>query len=143
MLRNHINFDFSNYPSGSKHYTSTVRDENKKVPGKLKDELGGVLMTEVCGLRAKQWAYATAEKDEHKTCKGINRSTIAKELTLDMYMQAVSEHRVHTSAMTSNRSSEHELSTRTVTKVALSPYDDKRYILQDGIKMLPYGHRDI
>ena len=143
LLRKHWCFDFSNYPPDSKHNKSTVRDENKKVPGKLKDELGSVLMTEVCGLRAKQWAYVTAEKDEHKTCKGINKSTIAKELTLDMYKQAVSEHRVHTSVMTSIRSSEHELSTRTVTKVALSPFDDKRYILQDGINTLPYGHRDI
>ena len=31
----------------------------------------------------------------------------------------------------------------TQNKVALSPFDDKRYILSDGITTLAYGHKDI
>ena len=28
-------------------------------------------------------------------------------------------------------------------KISLSPYDDKRHILDDGINTLPYGHKNI
>ena len=28
-------------------------------------------------------------------------------------------------------------------KTSLSDFDDKRYILDDGINTLPYGHKDI
>jgi len=30
-----------------------------------------------------------------------------------------------------------------MVKTSLSAYDDKRYILDDGITSLAYGHRDI
>ena len=37
----------------------------------------------------------------------------------------------------------HRLGTYDVCKVSLSCFDDKRYILDDGIKSLAYGHKDI
>ena len=40
-------FDFSNYPSDHPCYSIT----NNKVPGKMKDELGGNIMLEFVGLR--------------------------------------------------------------------------------------------
>ena len=39
------------------------------------------------------------------------------------------------------KSTNHVLNTVEMTKVCLSAYDDKRYILDDGIKTLAYGHR--
>ena len=38
------------------------------------------------------------------------------------------------------RSEKHKLYTVTQNKTSLSAYDDKRYILDDGISTLPYGH---
>ena len=43
-------FDFSNYSKDSKFFDKT----NKKVIGKLKDEFGGVIVTEFVGIRSKQ-----------------------------------------------------------------------------------------
>ena len=37
-------------------------------------------------------------------------------------------------------SEEHNLNTVRANRIALSAYDDKRYILSDGIFTLPYGH---
>ena len=37
----------------------------------------------------------------------------------------------------------HRLDTYDVFKVSLSCFDDKRYVLDDGIKSLAYGHKDI
>ena len=43
-------FDFTNYSKDSKFFYQT----NKKVIGKLKDEFGGVIVTEFVGIRSKQ-----------------------------------------------------------------------------------------
>ena len=42
-------FDFTNYSKDSKFFYET----NKKVIGKLKDEFGGVIVTEFVGIRSK------------------------------------------------------------------------------------------
>ena len=39
------------------------------------------------------------------------------------------------------RSKSHNVSTYEINKISLSFYDDKRYMLNDGINTLAYGHR--
>ena len=41
------------------------------------------------------------------------------------------------------RSKSHIVNTYEVNKIGLSCYDDKRYILDDGISTLAYGHYKI
>ncbi len=53
-------FDFSKYPQDHKLFNS----KNKKVPGKFKDELGSIEMTEFIALRSKMYAYKTKEKED-------------------------------------------------------------------------------
>ena len=36
----------------------------------------------------------------------------------------------------------HELGSYEINKISLSCFDDKRYILKDGIKSYAYGHYD-
>ena len=45
-------FDFSNYSKDSKFFNET----NKKVIGKMKDELSGVIITEFVGLKSKMYS---------------------------------------------------------------------------------------
>ena len=37
----------------------------------------------------------------------------------------------------------HNLSTYKQNKLALNPFDDKRYLIKDSTDTLPWGHRDI
>ena len=37
----------------------------------------------------------------------------------------------------------HSVGTYDVNKISLSCFDDKRYVLDDGINTLAYGHKDI
>ena len=41
------------------------------------------------------------------------------------------------------RSKNHKIYTYKSNEIYLSAFDDKRYILDDGINTLPYGHKDI
>ena len=41
------------------------------------------------------------------------------------------------------RSRNHIITTYEKNKISLSAFDDKRYILDNGINTLPYGHKDI
>ena len=53
-------FDFSNYPKTHPSFSN----EFKKVPGKMKDELGGDTLLEFVGLRPKAYAFRQLVKNE-------------------------------------------------------------------------------
>jgi len=60
-------FDTSNF---EKYNPSSLPRLNKKVPGMFKDEVGGKIISEFVGLRAKLYAYKK-ELDEEKKRKGV------------------------------------------------------------------------
>ena len=95
-------FEFSNY---SKFFNET----NQKVIGKMKDEFGGIIMTEFVGLESKMCSVK------------INKKII--------------RHKVRRI-----QSKKHKLGTYEIDKISLSCFDDKRYVLDDGIYTLSYFH---
>ena len=61
-------FDFSNYLKGSRFYDAC----NKKVIGKMKDELGGKMIAEFVGLKSKMYSLVTVDDEEKIRSKGVN-----------------------------------------------------------------------
>ena len=61
-------FDFSNYSRDSKFFDGT----NKKVIGKLKDEFGGVIITEFVGLNSKMYSLKKIDCKEDNPAKGVS-----------------------------------------------------------------------
>jgi len=57
---------------------------NKKVPGMMKDECSGKIISEFVGLRAKLYAYEK-EGDEEKKCKGIKKGVAKNKISFDDY----------------------------------------------------------
>ena len=57
-------FDISNYDENDKRPLPISK--KKKVIGLFKEELGGKIMTEFVGLRAKTWSYLMDDDSEHK-----------------------------------------------------------------------------
>ena len=41
------------------------------------------------------------------------------------------------------RSDRHQISSYQINKISLSPFDDKRYILSDGISSYAYGNLNV
>ena len=64
-------FDTSNYGEDDKR--PLPKGKNKKVIGLSKDELGGKIIKEFVGRRAKIYAYLIDDHSEHKKAKGAKK----------------------------------------------------------------------
>ena len=61
------------------------KGENKKVIGLMKNELGGQIMKEFVGLRAKTYSYLKDNNDEDKKAKGTKKCVIKRKLKFENY----------------------------------------------------------
>ena len=109
----------------------------------MKDETHGIPVQEFIGLKSKMYSLVYQEDEkliEKKTAKGIKKSVIKQHTRHQHYKDCLFDRTIHMSAMTQIRSYDHQLFNITINKLGLSPFDDKRYILEDGITSLAYGH---
>ena len=116
--------------------------KNKKVIGKMKDELGGKIMTKFIALRPKLYAYKYNSKEEKK-CKGIKKCIIKKTLEFYDYINCLLSGTNDYISKLMFRSTKHEVHMVKVNKVALNRDDDKRTVRKDGIGTLARGHKSL
>ena len=121
-------FDFSGYEKESLFYDG----ENKKVIGKMKDELNGGIIEEFVGLRTKMYSLKT-KKGEMKKAKVVKKNVVKKDISRQDYVDCLFEERKFMHTMQSIRSFKHQLYTIKQNKVSLSPYNDKQYLLKMGL----------
>ena len=130
-------FDTSDYPKG--HESGIKTGVNKKVIGKMKDEVCGKIITKFVGLRAKNYAFILDGK-EHKKCKGIKKCVTKNNITFKDYEDCLFKNIKQLRKMNVFRSHRHDVYSEEVNKIALSANDDKRIILEDGIHTMAYSH---
>ena len=138
MMEMESHLDCSDYPTD--HFLHS--NVNKKVLGKFKDEMNGQLIYEYVGLRAKMYSILWAQGTV-KTCKGINRAVNKLVLKHSMYKDCLMQTEYRVDNMVRIGSEAHQLYTYQGNKISLSPFDDKRYVLDDKISTLAYGHYKI
>ena len=139
-MKAHMNlFDTSNYPN-THHLYSNV---NMKVPGKMTDETAGAVIKEFVGLRAKMYSILEANGKCKKVGKGVLRYVLEKVVKHDDYKKSIFQKVIQSASMSSIRSFNHNLYTINQRKITLSPFDDKRYVLDDGYHTLAHGHCNI
>ena len=130
-------FDFSNYKENKpKFYDST----NEKEIGKMKDEAEGIPITEFVGLRSKMYSYIRDNETGDKKAKGIKKRVIKKSITHEDYKKIVFMKQQMRHVFNVILSKGHQVGSYRVNKISLSCFDDKRYILDDGITTLAHGH---
>ena len=115
-------FDTSNYDDNGPLPTG----KNKKVIGLFKDELGGKIMKEFVGLRAKTYAYLMDDDTEHKKAKGIKKYVIKRELMVKIYTDCLVNNKTILKPQQRLKSDCHNVSTEKINKIALRINDDKR-----------------
>ena len=117
--------------------------ENKKKIGLMKDECGGVIMTEFVALKPKLYSFLTEvdeEIREKQRAKGVKKCMIKKSLRHANFVKCLMTKESQMRKQSFFRSRVHHLFTENMTKIALSAMDDKRIILENGIDTLALGH---
>lgn len=141
--------EFANPKAFFMHLTDEEKTEvmenarlNKKVIGKFKDETGGVPIKEFIGLRAKCYSFVTATNHTESKAKGVNKKALKAYLTHQHYREILQGETMASKMATfhSFRSVAHEISTVRISKQALNKFDDKRFILPDGVTTRAHGH---
>ena len=123
-------FDFSNYSKDSEFYDDT----NKKVIGKMKVEYGGAIIDQFIGLKSKM--YSIKKINGSESSKGVNIVTEFNGFKDVLFNKKVIRHKMKRIQAKKNKIGTYEI------EVSLSCFDDKRYVLDDGVNTLVYFHKD-
>ena len=127
-------FNLSNFPKSSKYYCI----DNKKVVGKMKDEYGGKLINKCIGLKSKMYSILGENDNEKSTNNGHNAFIEFRESHVILFQKKILRHK-----MRGIKSKNQNIGTYESNKISLSCYDDKSYILRNGIDTLTYRHKNI
>ena len=122
-------FDTSNFDSND-----PFRSEKSKI-GKFKSETESAAPSEFVGLRAKMYSIhvPNREKDSKVRAKGIKKSYVRKHMRHKQFLNVLQTINPTLSRFRTFQSKNHHLQTVEVTKSGLNAFNDKRYILDDGI----------
>ena len=104
----------------------------------MKEELNGVKTVEFVGLKSKMYSLIASGDNEINKTEGVN-----KKLKHEEYLSVLFNRKVVRHKMKKIRSNLHRIGTYDINKISLSCFDDKRYVLSDGINTLPYFHKNI
>ena len=131
-------YDTSDYPKDDPLHSVA----NKKVIGKMKDECAGRPIAEYLGLRPKMYSILEAAGGNIKKAKGVKKTVVKKHIRHEQYREALFGKQTFRHGMDVLRSERHRIYGQHLTKVSLSPFDSKRWIAENGVDTLAYGHRD-
>ena len=130
-------FDFSNYPIDHALYDP----HNNAVLGKFKDECAGKILAELVALRGNSYSmqiYDGKTMKQKNAAAGIKKA-IQTSVNHETYKKTLFNE--NDTYITQNilRSYDHTVHSVTQTRVGLTAYDDKRYLLDNGIYTRAHG----
>jgi hypothetical protein len=132
-------FDTSNFEREHEIYSA----DNRRVLGKMKSETGSAHIKEFIGLKPKMYSlYVPDISKITPKVKGVKKSFVKKNLSHAMFVDALTNRQTTSSNFHTFRSSNHQIETVHVFKKCLDVFDDKRFILENGVDTLAYGHKD-
>ena len=134
FFKNKHLFDFSNYPKDSNFFDET----NKKVIGKVKDDSEGKIIGEFAILKSKMYFMKNIDGKESNMAKGANVATGFHKFKGTLFNKKIIIHK-----MRRIQGKKHKMGTYEINKILLSVFDDKRFVLKDGIDTLAYFHKDL
>ena len=131
-------FDFTDYPEDLKKIPV-----NKKMIGKMKDEVKGKMISEFFGLKSKMYSLVIANDKEIKKAKGVSKNVVKKTYRHTEYVKVLFNKYFIRHNMKRIQSKLHKIGTYDVCKISLSCFHEKRHILNDGINSLVHLRKDI
>jgi len=148
-------FDTSDAPSSHPLYDPNIETNNKKRLGAFKDTSveSGIPMAHV-GLKAKMYAETFVDirsdeekekkpsfEDEDKKAKGIKKSVVKHDIRFADYVRCLKMGEIKKDVTQRLiQSKRHQLYTVEQKRIGLNPIDLKRWVCDDGIETLAFGH---
>lgn len=134
-------FDTSDYSPNNLYNFPLV---NKKVLGMFKDECCGKILTEFVGIRAKSYSLNLEDDNEIiKKIKGIKKNIVSDCISFNDFKNCLDKNVIVIRSQINFRSIKHDLYTQLINKVALSNFDDKRFVIPNSYKTLAWGNNEI
>ena len=104
----------------------------------MKDQFNGIKIDEFVGLKSKMQSFIAKNGLEINKAKGVNL-----KLKHTWYIYELFNKKVVRQKMKRILSEKHKIGSYIVNKISLGCFDDKRFILNDGINSLTYFQKDI
>lgn len=124
-------YDTSDYAENNAY---GIPRKNKKKPGYFKDELNGKIMTEFVGLRSKMYAFkCDGIANDTKKAKGVKKYVLKNSIQFSDYVNSALRKSVISRSQNTFRSKKHCVYSVKQEKIALSPFDDKRFVLENNL----------
>ena len=139
MAKHACLYDTSDYPEDHPLH-STV---NKKVLSKMKDECAGCPIAEYVGLRPRMYSILEASGVNIKKVKGVRKAVVRKHIRHEQYKESLFGMQTFHHGMDVLWSERHRIYGQHLNKVSLSPFDSNRWISENGLDTLAYGHRHL
>ena len=117
-------FDLSNFRNNSNFFD----EADKNVIGKRKDASEGKVINKFVGLKSKMYSIKNIDGKESNLAKGVNIATEFNEFKDTLFNKKILRHK-----MRRIQTKKHKLGTYEINKISLSYFDDKRFVLNDGI----------
>ena len=111
---------------------------NKKVIGKMKDESEAKIIDEFVGLKSKMHSMKNIDGKESNTAKGVNIASEFNEFKETLFNKRIIRHKLRRI-----QSKKHKMGIYEINKISLLCFDDKRFVLNDGIHTPAYFHKDL
>ena len=111
---------------------------NKKVIGKMKDESEAKIIDEFVGLKSKMYSMKNIDGKESNTAKGVNIASEFNEFKETLFNKRIIRHKLRRI-----QSKKHKMGIYEINKISLLCFDDKRFVLNDGIHTPAYFHKDL
>ena len=103
----------------------------------MKDEFGGVIVSDCVRLKSKMYSIKKTDGKEHNTAKGVSIT-----IEFDKFKDVLFNRKIIRQKMKRIQSKKHKLGTYEIDKISLSCFDYKRYVLDDGMYTLSYFHKN-
>ena len=123
---------------------------NKKLPGPIfKDEHNGYRITEFVGLRPKMYCLVDEKQVIHNAAKGVPRNVVidGKRMSvknIDLYKRVLEAEKKEDAVIEGSfkriNNQGFDISTKEQTKTLMTCTDNKRWILDDNVHTLAFGH---
>ena len=105
----------------------------------MKDEFTGIPINKFIRLNSKMYCIVSENGEEVNTAKGVNISNEFKECENVLFHKKSIRHKMKRIQSELNKIGTYDV----FIKISLSCFDDKRYILNEGITTLAYFHKDL